>query len=275
MSNLLKFEFRKVLRSKYLYILLGSAIAFILFTGLTYLAIGFIMKMADIEAGVEIIEDLYDSDSYSFTKSAVTGNFMMIIGVFIAIFACEDNSHGTSKNIIGKGYNRLQVYFSKYIVSLIITVAISLITTLVAALFGLAAWGADSFANVDDKLAVVIIGELLCVIVYHALFFMVSSSIGKMAPSIVINLIVPTGVVLVFTVIDVLINNEDFSFSMLWVEGILGNFAGSADEKYFASSFILLFVYYAAAQLVGILVNRRKQYWWVRKNNNSNLTGNH
>ena len=260
MANLLKFEFRKVFRSKYFYILLGVAFLYTLLNGLTLYFVNWILENLAEEAGEAIDPGMFDYNSYTFTKAALSTNLFMIVGIFVAIFTCEDNGHGTSKNIVAKGYNRLEVYFSKYIVSLILVFAFAIVALLASALFGLIAWGADSFTKTDNNMAPIIIGQILCVIVYHALFFAVAFSVGKSGGAIVINLLVPMGITLLLTIGTVLINKDDFSFSNYWIDGILVNFTGDTNEDLFLSNFILLFVYLAAAELVGPLIARRKQY---------------
>ena len=260
MSRLFRFEFRKVFRSKYLYILLGGAIGYVFLNGLTLYFVNWILENLVTEAGEVIPPGMFDYNSYSYTKSAINSNFLMIIGIFIAIFSCEDNGHGTAKNIIGKGYSRIQVFFSKYLTSLILTVGISIAAILAASLFGLIAWGADSFDKGDDILIVIILGQLLSVIVYHMVFFAIAYSVGRSGGAIVINILAPLGLSLVFQIVDILINREGFSLNSYWIDGILLNFNSTTNTDLFVSNFLLLFVYYAAALVPSILVARRKQY---------------
>ena len=261
MKGLFKFEFRKVFHSKYLYILAGAAILYVLLNGLTIYFVNWIVQNLAEEAGEVLPPDMFANTSYAYTKSALNGNFMMILGLFIAIFACEDNSHATSKNIVGKGFNRTEIFFSKYLVSLLITIVISIVAVVVAALFGLVAWGPDSFQKLDDNVGIIILGELLCVIVYHALFFMIAYSVGKIGAAIVINLLAPLGLGLVLNIVDIVINNEDVVISSYWISGILTNFGSTqTNEKLFALSFVLLFVYLGASVLLGVFFARKKQY---------------
>ena len=263
MANLLRFEFRKVFRSKYLYILLAAAIGYVLLTGgTTYLLYFFAKELSD-----EVVDEIVPNyTSYSFLKGILTSTFFMITSVFVSILACEDNGHGTSKNIFAKGYNRLQVYFSKYIASLVMDIAIALICVGVGALFALAVFGANTFDPGEDNVAVIILGLFLCVIVYHALHFAVASSIGKMAGAIVFNLLVPTGLSLVLNILDIAAANIDLTkdwnitVSSYWIDGITANFAGKTNPDLYVADFILIFVYLIAAELVGVLIAKKKQY---------------
>ena len=264
MANLLRFEFRKVFRSKYFYILLGVSVLYVLLAGGTAFLLNFFLSEASEEAMSELIPSY---TSYSFLKGVFASNFFMIIGVFIAIFTCEDNGHDVSKNIIARGYSRVERYFAKYIGSLVMTLGIALVTVLAAALFSLLAFGVNTFDPNGDNVAVAITGIILGVIVYHAVLYAVSSSIGKTAGAIVFNLLVPTGIALLLTVGDILLANlemfkdMDIAISNYWLDGIIANFTTmDPDSDLYVADFILLFFYYAIAHLVGLLIIRKKQY---------------
>ena len=264
MANLLRFEFRKVFRSKYLYILLAVSVLYVLLTGGTAYLINFFVSELSEEAMSELIPNY---TSYSFIKGVFASNFFMIVGVFVAIFTCEDNGHDVSKNIIAKGYSRTERYFAKYIGSLVMTLGIALVTVLAAALFALLAFGANTFDPNGDNVAVAIIGIICGVVVYHAMLYAVASSIGKTAGAIVFNLLVPSGIALLLTIGDILVENlEMFKgtgiiISAYWLDGIIGNFTTmSPDIDLYIADFVLLFLYFAISHLVGLLIIRKKQY---------------
>ena len=262
MAKLLKFEFRKLLRSKIIYIILGIAVVFVVMNALVYILLDNLMR--------EIDPELVSSYSaYGFTKGALTNSFVTIIGVFIAIYATEDFTHGTCKNVIAKGYKRLEVYFSKYIVSLIAILVIALLCVVTALGMGLALFVND-FGEVTDNIPVIILGQLLCVLVFHSLFYTIAYTIGKAGAAIAINIMAPLGITLLLTVGNLLINQENFDLSHYWIDGIFSNFTGSSslinlpgsstDESLFVSNFILIFVYLGVSEVLGIIFARRKQF---------------
>lgn len=262
MAKLLKFEFRKLLRSKILYIILGMAIGFIVLSALVLILIDNIARELDPELFTA-------SPAYEFVKGALTNSFTTIIGVFIAIYATEDFAHGTCKNVIAKGYKRLEVFFSKYIVSLIAIIVIAILCVATAFGMGLALFE-NNFASVTDNVPVIIIGQLLCVIVFHSMFFTIAYTIGKSGAAIAINIMAPLGITLILTIGNLLINKEDFNLSNYWIDGIFANFTGSSsfinlpggstDESLFASNFILIFIYLAVSETLGIIFAKRKQF---------------
>ena len=176
MNKLMRFEFRKLLRSKYLYVILIVAISFLMISGLTTKVLSDFFADETGGPGVEI---------YPFVKGALGGTFKTILGVFVAIFACEDSSQGTDKNVLAKGYNKVQVFFSKYLVSMIATIMIGLVMILTAYLFGLAL-----FVNgeVTENLFVVFSGQFLGLMTIHALFFSIAYFFAKIGPAIAINM---------------------------------------------------------------------------------------
>ena len=226
-----------------------------------------IKSIPTICCGEPMSELIPNYTSYSFIKSVFASNFFMIVGVFVAIFTCEDNGHDVSKNIIAKGYGRVERYFAKYIGSLIMTFAIAIITVLIAAVFSLLAFGVDTFNPNDDNVVVAIIGIVCGVIVYHAMLYAVASSIGKTAGAIVFNLLVPSGIALLLTIGDVLVANLEMfkdmkiSISSYWLDGIIANFTTmSPNADLYVADFVLLALYFAIAHLVGLLIIKKKQY---------------
>ena len=104
MKKLISFEIRKLLKSKYFYIITAISVIFILLSGLTNKAIS--------DALIANGETVQPYSSYLFTKGALGGTYTMFIAIFVALFATEDSASGTLKNIFAKGYTRSQVYFS-------------------------------------------------------------------------------------------------------------------------------------------------------------------
>ena len=166
MLQLIKFEFRKIFRSKYMYIIFGIGLL------MTLLTVPMIRLLNNIME--EIGQPTTPYSGYYAGKSALTTAFALMAGIFVGIFACEDFAQGTNKNIIGKGYNRLSLFYSKYLVSLILTVGYALLSILLSLGLGYAIYG-DGGMSVDDNVAVIFICQLVCVIAYHAFFFAVSA----------------------------------------------------------------------------------------------------
>ena len=252
MLKLIKFEFRKVFRSKYLYIIFGIGLF------ITLVTIPMIWLANSVLA--EIGEPTVPYSGYYAGKTALTSCFALMTGIFIGIYACEDFAQGTNKSIIGKGYNRLALFYSKYLVSLILLVGYAIILVLASLGLGYAIYG-DGGMSVDDNVAVIFLGQLLCVIAYHAFFFAVSYSIGKTAAAIAINIVVPAVLEVIIAIIDVLINSEDFLLQNFVIDGALANLSSTfTNTDILLPSMLVLLGYIAICNGLGILIAQRKQF---------------
>ena len=77
MGKLIRFEFRKLFRSRYFYVVMGIAMLFIVMTGVTYTVIKALVA-GGAAAGVT-------TTSYSFIKGALGNNFTILINTTISI----------------------------------------------------------------------------------------------------------------------------------------------------------------------------------------------
>ena len=251
MGKLIRFEFRKLLRSRYVYIILAISLFLVIINGLTT---NLAAELAPAY-GQEI-----EVSSYAFVRGTLSSTFMLLLGIFIAIYVCEDFSHGVLKNIVGKGYAREKVLYSKYIVSLIATFVIAGLTIVLALVYGYIAW--PGTANTNDNMAVIIIGQIIGLITYHALFFALAYTIRKPGFAIAVNVVSPIMVSLVLTLVDTGLKNAkiDFNISQFWLDSTFNVFinAGS-DSNLFGRNIVILIVYFAAAFVAGLLINRKRE----------------
>ena len=252
MHKLIRFEFRKLFRSRYFYVIAAISILFILFAGITY---SIIKAIAGGEPGLPL------ANAYSFVKGALGNNFTILIGIFVAIAATEDNASGTMKNIIGKGYSRLKVFMSKYLVSLVGVFIISILVVGTAFLYGTIAF---EKTPIEDNLAIIIFGQLLSILAFHSMFYAISSGFGKIGPAIAVSIIGPMGVSLALTIADTAITTANLPVQAkpgnYWLDGLFNNFLGAPNPIGHGACFALLFAYLALALLIGFLINRKKEY---------------
>ena len=252
MLELIRFEFRKVLRSKYMYIIFGIGLIFALLTPVTIWGVNLFAE--------ELGQPVTPFSAYLSAKAAIGSSFSLFAGIFIGIFATEDFAQHTNKNIIARGYTRLQLYFSKYIVSLVLCVGFALLQVLFSFALGAAMFG-DGGLTIDDNLAVIIFGQLLCILAYHSLFFGVSYAISKTAGAIIINVLVINVVSTILALIDVFVNNEEITLSYYWIDGVLSNLSQPyTDTSVILPGVFILLGVIALSQTLGILVSRKKQF---------------
>lgn len=250
MKKLISFEFRKLFKSKYFYIITVISVIFILLSGLTNKAIS--------DALIANGETVQPYSSYLFTKGALGGTYTMFIAIFVALFATEDSASGTLKNIYSKGYTRNQVYFSKYIVSLIAVLIISAVTVAFAYGYSNSIWGNN--LEIADNLLVIIVGQLLGIAAYHAIFFAISTIFGKVGSAIALNIIGPIAVSLVLGLGDAFIKSENTKLTSYWVDSLFSNFTSSiSNQKMLETGIVFFVIYTVCAILIGQFLNRKKE----------------
>ncbi|MDE5942800.1 MAG: ABC transporter permease [Clostridia bacterium] len=250
MGKLFLFETRKLIKQKSIYICLAIAVALIILTALV-----FAMSEKLIEGG-EII-----FGTASFTKGALTNSsFFLLLGVIVSLFCCDDYSNGTIKNIYAKGFSHTQVYFTKYLFSLILSLVLAAVCILVSYIIGAA------FARRDDcgNLGAVMVCELVTVIGYHGIFFAVSMMLCKVGGSLAINIIAPIIFGIVLSLLTVLlqtsVENTKIDFGYIWFDSVY-NELGSATvkAKEYVRAVLMSLIYAGGFVTLGYFINRRKE----------------
>ena len=213
MKNLIKFEFRKLSKSCTFYIC-GSLAAFFVTINIlsTYIL------------AVSIGEMPTGSICLSFIQTAINNsNFTLLSAIFVSIFVCADQAGKTIKTIYAKGYSRTEVYFSKYIVSLIATIIYVLVAYIFSALFSFSLFGVEDITLPSDTFGLSFVAQLIMIITYHALYFFVSNSLGNTGGSIAICILGPAFVNIILSIFDLAIDSSkvSFLFSSYWLTSLL------------------------------------------------------
>lgn len=125
MINLLKADFKRVLKDKLLLVVCILAVVFALITPLLYrLLLGDTLADPALEAmGLSIVS----AKSQFFGAFSLGNNLGLVIPIFLGIILCKDFSHGTVRNKIISGKSRTSVFFSMYIVCAVTMWVVALI----------------------------------------------------------------------------------------------------------------------------------------------------
>lgn len=244
MKNLLAFEFRKILRQKSFYI------CFVI-------ALGLIALSAAVSAGFKDSPDFTGVYTVGgFVRSALSSSsFFLVLGVFVALYCCDDVTNNTLKNLYSRGYSRGQVYFSKYIVSL----AASLFAAAICFLFAFIACRSSADASKEN-----IVGSVACqlvvVIAYHAVYFSLAMIIGKVGGSVAINIVGPILVLTVLTLITSLLKLEGVNLGDYWLESAINGLAAAkVQSKAYIKAIVMTVIYASVFITAGYFVNKRKE----------------
>lgn len=263
MKNLLKFEFRKLFQMKTLYIFSGILVAFLVFTVGTYKMMDVLMQETGIMAETGMDISMFGLSSFSgkdFLVSALYNSEITIaLAVVISLLLCTDYSSGTIKNIVAKGYSRAEIFFSKFLAAITVTVIFTVICWISGFILGTAFW-----KNPGDGWEISIFynlfAQLILMIVYCSMFCLLASLIKKTGGVITLSIVIPIAMDLIIQIIDLFINSENFSLGDYWFQSYitkLSNTAVSTDTITYG--LIAAVLYIAVFTGLNILVTRKSE----------------
>ena len=206
MKNILKFEFHKLFRQKSFYVCSAIMVVFSV--------IGIMITKSLAENNPELITG--NLSGLSALLSAITSaNFIMISGIFIALFVCTDHDNQTIKNIYSRGFSKTKVYISKLIVCLCAVIVMLAITLGVSYISGASTFG-NELGN-GNYLAL-ILGQIPLVIAYSTLVFAISSIFRKVGTSIALAILGPSLINTVLNLLDSMLKTDKFKLSSYWLD---------------------------------------------------------
>ncbi len=253
MKDLLKFEFRKLLKQRSFYVCLIIAVAGVFLAALLE---KLSTKIFEVEIdGESILPEL--SFNAFFLSAARAGNFSILAAVFIGIVANEDFERRTIKNVYAKGYSRTQVYFSKLIYCVTCTTIIFFACACSAALFGAIFIGTTDF---EIKVIWLMLSQYVAALAEITFYFLLASMFKRIAPTIAIG-IVGTGIIsLVLGLISLALNINGFSLPEYWFSTFLSSLSElNVKTERIVTCLIASAAYIAAFTGLGLLCNRKNE----------------
>lgn len=259
MKNLLHLEFRRLFRAKSFYICAVVALAMIVISAATTkMLLNIAEKSAEEMANAFGGAVLQAPTSFSMLKTVATSSLTTVLAVFLSIFVTEDYASDTIKNIYAKGNSRDSIFFAKYISAL----AASLIMILVCAIFSF--WTGKilfgEYGSVGENYVGSLFAELLVLLAYVTVYFVIAISIKKTGASIAISIIGPLLIGLLLSLGDAAIDSESFNLTDYWLDGRI-NILTAANVKTLdmVLGFVLGGVYLLGAGAIGFFINRKSQ----------------
>lgn len=252
MKQLLRFEFRKLLRSKAFYVCLAISVAFILITALTVKVMASELTKVDPNynttyTGLSMIKDAFSN-----------GSFTILGGIMISILVCEDFSSDTLKNIYARGYSRQNVFFAKLISCLVAFFSVYVIDVLLSLLFGTFLF--DGFGTAGTNYVGSLIGIIFLSLAYFVIFFTISYLCRKLSLAITFCIIGPLGMNLLLNLGDTLIKKlGDFKISEYWIDGRLTQMAkADVSGGQIIGAVVISVVVIALMGVLVFLINRKR-----------------
>ncbi len=252
MKKLLKFELRKLMRGKLLYIS-AALVAVLAFVSLLIL-----------KATQGIVDPMF-RDEFSRTGTeeillAVDSSyFMMVAGIFVAVFVCDDYTQQTLKNIYARGYTRINVTLSKLIATVLASSAIYFLSVLSGFVFASLIFETGE-ANIGELLSVFSV-QYISVLANIFLFFALSVLIKKKGLAVAAVILVPFVSELLLSLLDLMLMFENAPvFSEYWLTTFPSDLTNVdvPDKKLLVCLFGSL-VYIAVFAFLGNFFNRKSE----------------
>lgn len=248
MNNLLKLEFRKLKKQKSFYICTVIMIALLFFSAIT-------TKMLN-EANAEFAAQTSISDIASAVSAISSCSFLLIAGIFAALFVCDDYEQQTIKNFYSRGYTKTQVYFSKFISVWIACSIMFVLVVLGGFLFGKIYFDTGTI-NGTDFIAVLFVQYITCM-ANISLFSALSFMLRKNGSSIAAVIVAPMLVNMVLGMADSFLKLEDTSLTSLWVASFMNDLSSLTVEH---SRLILCFmasvIYMIVFMTAGLFLHKK------------------
>lgn len=227
MNKLIKLQLRNLFHNKLIYVIL--ALNLVLGPILTYLTTIFSAKAKMPKVLPQIQTDL-------------SSEIGLLCGIFIIIFCCYDFSEGTTKNIIARGYTRIQLLFSKYIVSLIGLLVVYAATILLSIIL-FASSGIGYHGDMPLIFTCIVFNIITLTIVYVTMTFILEKS----STAIIVYLFVPSVIQFVLTLID---SQLHVDASRYWVDNVMNAFMDKPTIENLGLS-IVIYLAYSIVFIVG------------------------
>lgn len=250
MFKLLNFEFRKLIRQKSFYICIAAMLA--LLVGSAYTT-----ELMTAKSGVEDPS----LSGISYLMEAISGSALSaVLAVFIPLFICEDYASGTIRNIITRGFSRLEMFIAKLIAVLAATVLMTAVCLAAAYLVGTAFWGAGEPSLGSEQIKILLC-QLAVIAAYATMFFAISSMLQKVGGSIAICLILPMAAVILLSLADAALAEREIELSGYWIENLGRSLASvEAEAEDIKKALIGSGCYFAASIAFSWLVIMKREY---------------
>ncbi len=267
MKQLLRFEFRKLFRRKSFYICLAVQVGYLILTALLQLLL---YKVIFAELGEENIEAAVQEGMVVtltgvqfLLNSLEQGATLIVLAVFVSLFACEDRTSDSLKNVYSRGYGATEVYFAELIAVCVYGVIFCAVSWLTGFLAGTATFGVGS--GFTGRSVFMLFSQIVVVIAITGLFFMFSKIIPRQGGVIAMNIFAPMIISLVFSLVDAGISlarrgaTDVFMLSKYSPSGLLSTLSSGVPTYGDIAIALALGVVYAAVFIaIGALANRKR-----------------
>lgn len=249
MKKLLKFEFRRLLHFK-------PALVCLIIAAVYALSDAFLSNLDILEG----YEEATGTPALELMLSSMD-LLLFLVAIFSGLYACNDYSNNTLKNIYSKGFDRTEVYLAKMVGLAAYTAIICAASWIISFLSGVALSGVGS---ANGAYVGALFASLLALMAYASFCFMFSTLIKKTGGSIAFCILGPMLISLVLSLIDIIFITKDIDFLLTeyWISGYFNTLTLYSfpvfSAKILTISYIMSVVYAAGSVLLGIVIVRKQ-----------------
>lgn len=183
--------------------------------------------------------------------SFINGELGLVSTIFVAIFCCYDYNEGTTKNIIARGYTKTQLFFSKYIVSLIGLFAMYLVVFLVTFVMFI-----KNGMGYESNMLYSLINSIFRIFANSAFFVTLAFLLEKHASAILACLFVPNLFPLLLSLVKTKLNID---LAKYWLDNISDSFKANPTLENLNWTILFYSLYVIVFLFIGIKLLKRKE----------------
>lgn len=259
MNKMLRFELRKLFRSPVFYF----CILAIVMGNLMNIAVYKLMEAFPVEIpddmgmGVTELLTMSVNGSNMLMNGILNSSLISVLSIFSALFICEDFGNNTAKNILAHGYTRSEMVLSKLISTTVGSLLFGAIALLTGFLFGWVVGG--KIGPWDNNLILYIIGQLVGVIAFNAIYAVMAFTFRKAAPTIAVTLLSSSFIPLILKGLGSVFEIKGFNLEMASLSNAIMNIMKvTYSSKALTTALICSAVYLVIGIISCFLVFRKK-----------------
>ena len=250
MRNLLKLEFRKLIRQKSFYICTGIMAALVF---LAAVLSNVLLKLVP----TEYLEEIGCSGIHSMISAAGNSSYTLIICIFASLFICDDYSQQTIKIIYARGYAKKSVYFAKLLSLWTAATVMYATVLLVGFLFGTVFFGVGEVGNF--KFLALIGVQYIILLSCVSLYFTIASLFRKKGAAISICIVGPIVLNIMLSIADAFREAENFLLTDYWVETLLTDASDlTVSTKRLLICLAIAVIYMVVLLALGLFFNQKR-----------------
>ena len=258
MTKLLKFEMRKLLRSR-LFLVCSLILSLIIIVSLLTIAELTKANLQEVQFGKDnqgMTLSVAGEQEYSgkyILVSVLSGQLPLILSVFIPFFVATDFSQGIVQHTITKRYSREKIFLSKLFIIFISTFFFAFISMAIACTLGTILWGFGG--KIDINLCVLLLTQFIVVFALSCLYMLISVVFRKTGTAVMVSVLSMTIIKMFFSLLANVFNKPQIEEYHITTS--LSNISDLNISKEMILKALIVSVIY-------ILVSNTVSFWYLK-----------